>query len=131
MTFQGPLPPPAILQAYDRIIPNGAERIFVVFEKQVNHRHHLERVVVEGNTRRADRGFWAALFLASLVIFGGFWLAYLGKSLQGLAAIFLALSALLTAFLTGRAKQSEELRRKATKTRIDEKQRTEPEPPEE
>ncbi len=32
--FQGPLPPPELLEAYNKIIPNGAERIVAMAEKQ-------------------------------------------------------------------------------------------------
>lgn len=32
--WQGPLPPPGALEQFDRIIPNGAERIMVMCEKE-------------------------------------------------------------------------------------------------
>lgn len=36
--WQGPLPPPGALEQFDRIIPNGAERIMVMCEKEQSAR---------------------------------------------------------------------------------------------
>lgn len=41
--WQGPLPPPGALEQFDRIIPNGAERIMVMCEKEQDARIHNER----------------------------------------------------------------------------------------
>ncbi len=42
-THSGPLPDSHTLEEYNRIIPNGAERIMIVFEKQSDHRMELEK----------------------------------------------------------------------------------------
>ena len=47
-SFSGPIPPPALLQKYNEIIPNGAERILAMAEKQSAHREYLEKRVVDG-----------------------------------------------------------------------------------
>ncbi len=55
--WQGPLPPPAALEHFDRIIPNGAERIMVMCEKEQDGRLTNERrftlaeIFIEGGTR--------------------------------------------------------------------------------
>lgn len=41
--YQGPLPHPEHLKEFNEIIPNGAERIMAVYERQVLHRHDLEK----------------------------------------------------------------------------------------
>jgi uncharacterized membrane protein len=41
--WNGPLPPPAALDEFNRIVPGGAERIFVQFEEQGRHRRDLEQ----------------------------------------------------------------------------------------
>jgi uncharacterized membrane protein len=41
--WQGPIPPPEVLRAYNEIIENGAERIFSQFEKETHHRHRMQR----------------------------------------------------------------------------------------
>lgn len=42
-SWQGPLPPPAVVEAYKQIIPDGAERIFKQWESETAHRHKMER----------------------------------------------------------------------------------------
>ena len=46
--FSGPLPPPEILYQYNRIIPDGADRILSLVEKQQSHRMYLEKTVIDG-----------------------------------------------------------------------------------
>lgn len=41
--WQGPLPPPGALEQFDRIIPNGAERIMVMCEKEQAARLGIEK----------------------------------------------------------------------------------------
>jgi uncharacterized membrane protein len=45
-TFSGPLPPPEILTKYNEAIPNGAERIMAMAERQAAHRQNIELRVV-------------------------------------------------------------------------------------
>ena len=55
--WQGPLPPPAALREFDEIIPNGAERIMVMCEKEQASRIAGERrasiaeICIEGGGR--------------------------------------------------------------------------------
>lgn len=41
--WSGPLPPPAHLAEFERILPGAAERIFAQFEIEGNHRRSMER----------------------------------------------------------------------------------------
>lgn len=55
--WQGPLPPPGALEQFDKIIPNGAERIMVMCEKEQDARIANDRmlsmaeVAIEGGGR--------------------------------------------------------------------------------
>jgi uncharacterized membrane protein len=40
--WSGPLPPPAILNQFNNVVENGAERIFAAWERETAHRHKLE-----------------------------------------------------------------------------------------
>lgn len=42
--WQGPLPPPGALEQFDRVIPDGAERIMVMCEKEQDARIANERL---------------------------------------------------------------------------------------
>lgn len=65
-SFSGPIPPPALLEKYNEIIPNGAERILAMAEKQSTHREYLEKRVVDGNVSNQTRGSYFG-FIISLV----------------------------------------------------------------
>jgi len=59
------LPPPAVLEAYNSLVQDGAERVFRQFETEAEHRRTQER---EG-LREAMREGRAAQFLAGLFAF--------------------------------------------------------------
>jgi uncharacterized membrane protein len=40
--WHGPLPPPESLKQYDVIVPGAAERILLMAEKEMEHRHQRE-----------------------------------------------------------------------------------------
>lgn len=66
--WQGPLPPPAALEQFDRIIPNGAERIMVMCEKEQDARLSVERnyATAEVAVEVGGRVVGAILILACL-----------------------------------------------------------------
>lgn len=111
--FQGPIPPPAALAEYDRIHAGLADRIVAMAEKQMMHRQELERVVVTGESKRANRGQWFALIIgiAGLGV-AGFAVAL---NQQVAAAIIggLDLAGLVGTFLYGTAKKREHLDQRA------------------
>src|SRR2546423_387229 len=55
-SFSGPIPPPDLIAAYDKILPGSADRIFRMAEAQAQHRQTLENRVILGDAARADRG---------------------------------------------------------------------------
>jgi uncharacterized membrane protein len=55
-SFSGPVPPPEILEKYNRIVPNAAERILSMAEKQGEHRQFLEKVVIKSDSRNSLLG---------------------------------------------------------------------------
>jgi len=97
--FSGPLPLPALLAEYDKIIPNGADRILVLAEKQQSHRHCLEKSVVECDTRRSDRGLILGFVLALLLEIGSIYLLATGRNINGLVVFFSTLTTLIGTFI--------------------------------
>jgi uncharacterized membrane protein len=55
-TFQGPIPPPEILQKYGDVRADLVDRIVRMAEAQGSHRRDMERTIVEGGVRGAVRG---------------------------------------------------------------------------
>lgn len=98
IAFQGPLPPPAMLEHYGRIIPNGPERMMALLEKQTDHRVNMEAKLVESKisvTRTGQRmAFFLSLFFGSIALFLGYtgheWLAgtIATTTIVGLAVVF-------------------------------------------
>ena len=47
--MSGPLPPPAMLEGYERIVPGAAERILAMAERESATRHTLDIKAVDAN----------------------------------------------------------------------------------
>ena len=108
-TRSSPLPPPEEIEEYGRIIPNGAERLMVVFEKQSNHRMDLERSVVMSQQNQSSLGqiFAFILGMTGLVV-----ACILGVTGHDWAAVGIggtSLVALVTTFIAGKKQQTKSL----------------------
>lgn len=73
--YSGPIPHPAILERFNVIIPNGAERIMAMVEEEQLHRQGLEKEMVLQDGKEAVSGrkaerrgqFLAAVICLSLI----------------------------------------------------------------
>lgn len=110
--FSGPLPLPDLIAEYDRIIPNGAERIMAMAERQSSHRETMEASVVRGNIASQTRGSYFAFILALVSILGGLFLIYSGRSAAGLASIIASVGALAGVFVYSKYEERKERGRK-------------------
>lgn len=66
--YSGPLPAPESLDQYNKIIPDGAERIMRMAENQSNHRIGIENLVVGGQVKQSGRGQIFGLIIAFITI---------------------------------------------------------------
>jgi len=112
--FSGPLPPPEALARYNDVVPNGAERIFAMVERQSAHRESLEAKVVSRNASSQTLGSTYAFILSLVAIIGGIWLIHDGKSVTGLITILANLATLAGVFIYARRKQTSERVNKST-----------------
>ena len=85
--FRGPLPPAEELAKYNQIIPNGADRIMVMAEKEQSHRQNMESIVVNSVSSQNKRGQWFAYSVAILAIFLSAYLFNLGRDWFGISVI--------------------------------------------
>lgn len=107
--FEGPLPAPETLRAYDGIHPGAAAMILKKFEEQADHRRELELRVVKANIRQAYLGqAFAFVILIALCATGGY-LAYNGKELGGLGTIATAIAGAVCVFILGRQHREKHL----------------------
>jgi len=114
VSFSGPLPPPGLLAQYNDVIPNGAERLMVMAEKQSAHRESLEAKVVAGNVASQARGSHYAFIICLVTIIGGFVLIGMGKSIYGISAVIGSLATLAAVFVVAKRDQRKERVEKST-----------------
>lgn len=100
--FVGPIPRPEDLERYNKIIPNGADRIMSRAEKQSDHRMQLEDKVISRQQNQSGRGQIFA-FIISLLFLIAAW--DLGKSGEPVLAGVIGgttLVSLATVFIVGK-----------------------------
>lgn len=76
--WAGPLPPPGALAQFDTIIPNGAERIMAMVEREQQHRIDQEAAILEATIRDTRRGHWLGGAVSVLALVGCVFSVYLG-----------------------------------------------------
>lgn len=114
-SFEGPIPPPALLEHYDKIVPGAAERILAMAESETAHRHRQEALAIEANIAvqqhqisaearqiklvfRSDiigQSFGFVIGLTSII--GSIWLALHDRSLAAAALVALPLAGIIRA----------------------------------
>ncbi len=104
----GPLPSPEILKAYDLVLPGLAERIVTQAENQSQHRMALEKTIIEGDSKRADRGQILGFILALTLIFSGVFLIRDDHDWAGTAIIGTGAASLVGTFVYGSNQRSNE-----------------------
>ena len=87
--FDGPIPHPTILKEYNEAVPDAAERILAMAERDQAHAHEVDNRFNRHEIRKETLGMSMGFFLAILAIAAGTWLIAHDKSLEGFG-IFLA-----------------------------------------
>lgn len=78
--FTSPFLPPRVLDEYNRVLPNGADRVVSMAERQASHRQRLE-----------SRGQLFGFAFAMVALVGGIVLIAIGQPIEGLIALIGAL----------------------------------------
>lgn len=100
-SFSGPLPHPKILREYNNICPGAADRILQLAEKQMEHRHDMEKTLIRSNSRNSFLGILFAFLLGLLIIGGGIYCVAIGRQVSGLIFGGAGLAAVIIAFIRG------------------------------
>jgi len=99
--FSGPIPPPEILDKYNSIIPNGAERIMSMAERQSAHRITQEAKVISASSRDSFLGIVSGLIISiGAFIIAGFGF-YWGHPAAAATICTVDLSAIVGVFIYG------------------------------
>lgn len=114
--FEGPIPPPAVLQGYEQILPGAAERILRMAEQQAAHRHSLELKSINANISGADRqleladkqlkavyasdklGQWLGFAVSMCCLGGGIYLGVIGQPWLAGVLVSLPIASVIKAF---------------------------------
>ncbi len=132
-SWDGPLPPPEILQHYDRIVPGAANRILEMAENWQRHQEQYEkteqeqegyalattRMVVMGNSKRSYLGVICAFIIAITGLVGGIILSATGNWTSGLTISLSSLAILTGVFVYGTQSRNTERRRNSA-SRVEE-----------
>jgi len=100
--FSSPLPSAEILEAYNRIIPNAADRIMCMVEKQSDHRRQIEKDMLTVHSEQTGKGQTYAFILAIILILVGTASILLGQVAVASTIFSTTVIGLVTVFAIGR-----------------------------
>jgi uncharacterized membrane protein len=104
--FSGPIPPPQIFAGYDKALPNGADRVMKMAEREQEHRHKMEDTIVGKESFEKRAGLIFAFILASFTLgVSAYLLIFTEKSGPGLTIFILEFAGLAWAFLGAKKRQ--------------------------
>ena len=101
-THRGPLPDPETLREYKELITDGANRVMVMAEKQLDHRINMERTVVPEQQSQSRRGQFFALYSFLGCLMFSIIALFLGYSKTAGAVMIFTVVAIATLFITNK-----------------------------
>ena len=99
--YEGPIPPPEMLEKYNQIVPGSADRILKMAEEQASHRQYLEKQVIKSDIRNSVFGIISALIISLTTLFIAFSAIKLNQQFAGAIISTLGISGLVTTFIYG------------------------------
>lgn len=102
-SYEGPLPPPAMLEEYSRCIHGAGDLILNEFKKQGSHRRMMEKSIVAG---KLYLGPLLAFFTIITAFILGFQLLMAGKNIEGFVAFLGPIGILVGVFVWNHKKGS-------------------------
>lgn len=100
------------LEAYNRAIPNGAERLFANFDSQTQHRIAIENSLVKSNIRQAERGQILGFSTGVLALVTALVAALFGHDQFAGVIVFVVLAGGCSIFITSQVQQRKDLEKK-------------------
>jgi len=104
----GPLPSPEQLEAYNNIVPNGADRIMQMAENQSKHRMELEKLVTSAQVIESKRGQIFALIISVISLGTSLILGLNGHDTVASVIGGTTIVSLATIFIYGKKSQKKE-----------------------
>ena len=106
-SFEGPMPPPAILEGYERLVPGAAERILAMAESDTKHQHAIEFSALNAAEGEVKRGQIFAFIIGLAALLASMFALYMGS--PAVAGIIggTTVVGLVSVFIVGRFVKSE------------------------
>lgn len=102
-----PLPDADTLEAYAKLIPNGADRVMSLVEREAAHRHRRE----SADMLQLARGHWMSFILTLALAGGGLWLGLSNHDWLAAALFTTTIGAVVTTLVVdGKSRQRERSR---------------------
>jgi uncharacterized membrane protein len=99
MSYSGPLPPANQFAEYERTLPGAADRILALTEKEMEHRHQNEDVIVKKSMSLGGKGQIFA-FIISFISMGVILVSILkNQPIAAIAPTIIALTGLSSVFI--------------------------------
>ncbi|MGA8365508.1 MAG: DUF2335 domain-containing protein [Solirubrobacteraceae bacterium] len=101
------MPPPDLIDGYQRVIPNGGERVLALAEREQEHRHRSEDRGMRLSAAAHFVGQSLAFVLSAMIVVFGYELLRHGDSVAGYGTLLVGAASLLSAaFRKGKATSS-------------------------
>lgn len=102
--FSGPLPPPAILEDYERILPGAAARVFTMAEENNNFGIEIDRELVRGQFMERRLAQLGGFILGMTGLVGAIYLGINGFEIAAGSLGGVTLASLVSTFIYGHKK---------------------------
>ena len=102
--FSGPIPPPKILEEYNKVAPDAADRIIAMAEQEACHRRSIEKSILSNEYNEARTGQKFALAIGVLAIVSASIISVLGTQWAGAIIGGGGVIGLVSVFIYGRRK---------------------------
>ena len=110
--WKGPFPPPEEMQKYEILYPGATKLLFDNFISQTNHRIELEKTVIQGDNKRADKAQRNSFIIAmSMLALAGL-LFIRGKDVYAISTVIGAVAPIVIAFITSSISRKKEQKTK-------------------
>lgn len=97
------LPEPTTLEKYKNIIPDGADRIMSMFEKEQENRHKVENKPIDNKFFLAKRGQLLGFIIVLAILGCGTYLTIIGERIVGGALLGTTIVGLARIFVIGKS----------------------------
>lgn len=106
--YSGPIPPPNILEGFERIVPGSAERILRMAEQNSEHQQAIEKLALTSRFKEVRRGQIFGLVAVICALATCLLSLYLGSEKAAMIIGGTTIVGLAAAFIVGRYKQSDD-----------------------